>query len=606
MQYSLEFFLNRSETLKTEIKTLEKKGFYFSLFRLLVFLVSIVFFVLGIWNKAFLIPFFVLGIIAFAIFIFLCAKHFKLNSVLKNKRVLFNVNEEYIARINGDFSKLNDKGTEFNTADHDYCVDLDIFGDQSLFALYNISESAFGREYFSKELLNAHSDSRSVERIRLLQEASHEFSEDIEFLQEYQALARQGKLAKMPKALIDLSDKENSYYSSKMRVATRILIALWIIPLIILFVFSRAFVPAVLGMVIINLIASFIMSSRYSEIFKAVDGISRQCNAIYKLFTKLESKGFKSSVTKQLVLGANSDVKISDEFKKLADACFLCSFRSQPLLALVLNSLCLFDSICADKFNSWIQKYGKNINENIKNLAQIESLMSTSVVEIISDYSCRPVFVEAEDDDDKNAYFKGVEILHPLLKRDVAVSNSIEINSSIAIITGSNMSGKTTLIRTVGTMAILSYIGAYVPAKEVKLGRMRIVSSMRIVDSIKEEMSTFRAELVRISRIVNAGRENKPMLFLIDEIFRGTNSADRTSGAMEVLRIMSKPMIIGFMTTHDYALCDEAKEELNNICYYHFSEKYNDDSIVFDYKLKDGMTKISNAKQLMKLVGIIL
>lgn len=606
MQYSLDFFVNRSESLRTEIKTLEKKGFYFSLFRLFVFLISVAFFILAGVKKEFLIPFLVIGIVVFATFIFLCAKHFKLNSKLKFKRTIFEINEEYIARINGDFSKLKDKGSEFNISDHDYCIDLDIFGEQSIFALYNISESAFGREKFSKELLNAHSDARSVEKIKSLQEASHELSEDIDFLQEYQTMARQGKLSKMPLALINLADKENSYYSAKYRLLTRLLISLWIIPVVILFVFNKAFIPSVLGMVIINLIASFVMSSKYSEAFKAVDGISRQCDAIYNLFRKLESKEFKSKAIKSLILVSDSGNKISDEFNKLARVCFLCSFRSQPLLALIFNALCLFDSICADRLNSWIQTYGKNIKNNIENLAQIESMMSASVVEIISDYSCKPEFVETDSLDKKNAYFKGVEILHPLLNRNVAVSNSIEIDSSIAIITGSNMSGKTTLIRTVGTMAILSYIGAYVPAKEVKLGRMRIVSSMRIVDSIKEEMSTFKAELVRISRIVNAGREEKPMLFLIDEIFRGTNSADRTSGAMEVLRIMSRPMIAGFMTTHDYALCDEANVELKNICYYHFSERYEDDSIIFDYKLKDGMTKISNAKHLMKLVGIII
>ena len=96
------------------------------------------------------------------------------------------------------------------------------------------------------------------------------------------------------------------------------------------------------------------------------------------------------------------------------------------------------------------------------------------------------------------------------------------------------------------------------------------------------------------------------MLFLIDEIFRGTNSADRTSGAMTVLKILSSDLIIGLMTTHDYALCDEAQTELKNVCYYHFSETYDDEGINFDYKLKDGVSNISNAKYLMKLVGIII
>ena len=133
---------------------------------------------------------------------------------------------------------------------------------------------------------------------------------------------------------------------------------------------------------------------------------------------------------------------------------------------------------------------------------------------------------------------------------------------------------------------------------------MKIVSSMRIVDSIEEQMSTFRAELVRIGRIIEVSKENVPMLFLIDEIFRGTNSADRTEGALIVLQNLDKKHIIGLMTTHDYALCDRASDTMENIVYYHFSEEYNDDSISFDYKLHDGVSHESNARFLMKLVGI--
>ena len=166
------------------------------------------------------------------------------------------------------------------------------------------------------------------------------------------------------------------------------------------------------------------------------------------------------------------------------------------------------------------------------------------------------------------------------------------------------MSGKTTLIRTVGVCSVLAYTGGMVPAADVKLGRMRIMSSMRIVDSLEENMSTFKAELLRISGIVNAAGENRPLLFLIDEIFRGTNSDDRTEGALTVLRKLSASYICGLMTTHDYAMIDKTKVDFNNIRYYHFSETYTDTGITFDYRLKEGISRQSNAKYLMKLVGI--
>lgn len=130
------------------------------------------------------------------------------------------------------------------------------------------------------------------------------------------------------------------------------------------------------------------------------------------------------------------------------------------------------------------------------------------------------------------------------------------------------------------------------------------MSSMRIVDSLEENMSTFKAELIRISGIVKAAGNVKPLLFLIDEIFRGTNSDDRTEGALTVLKSLSKPYICGLMTTHDYAMIDKTTNDFHNIRYYHFSESYTDTGITFDYRLTAGISRQSNAKFLMKLVGI--
>lgn len=605
MQYSSDYIINRDKSLTTEIETLEKKGFYFSLFRLFSFLASVTFVILAINIKTLTYVFCALAFVIFAIFIALCVIHYKSSQILKSKKSIREINLEYLARINGDFSKLKDKGDEFIVPNHDYCIDLDLFGEQSLFSLYNISESAFGRRWFSKELLYAHTDSRTNDELKALQVAIHEFSEDLEFLQEYQSLGRLGKLKKMPLALLNFSVEGNYSFDKKNKIVAWVLRSLWIVPLVLLFVSAKLVVPAVLSVILFNLIASFFMAGNYSKYFRTIDGIRRQGGTIYKLYQKLESKSFKSDVINSLLKSDENSERISFGLKELSKVCGLCSLRNQPLFALVLNALFLYDSVCAEKLCAWASKYGKNIDATIDGLAKLESMMSASVVEIVSKESTRPVFVSAKEVNEE-AYFKGVDMIHPLLNKESAVSNSIELNSDIAMITGSNMSGKTTLIRTVGTISVLSYIGANVPAKSVTLGRMRIMSSMRIVDSIKEEMSTFRAELVRIASIVNAARENRPMLFLIDEIFRGTNSADRTSGALEVLKTLSRPMVIGFMTTHDYALCDQTKETMPNISYYHFSETYVDESIVFDYKLKDGMTKISNAKQLMKLVGIII
>jgi DNA mismatch repair ATPase MutS len=252
---------------------------------------------------------------------------------------------------------------------------------------------------------------------------------------------------------------------------------------------------------------------------------------------------------------------------------------------------------------NWAVKCGRELPDYIDSLAELESLMCASQTGLVFPESSFPEFVESDEPSD-NAYFEGKNLVHPLLDHVNAVSNSVTIDKDIAIITGSNMSGKTTLIRTVGVCTVLAMTGGMVPAAELKLGRMRVMSSMRIVDSLEENMSTFKAELLRISGIVSAAGENKPLLFLIDEIFRGTNSDDRTEGALTVLKKLSRPYICGMMTTHDYAMIDKTEKDFKNIRYYHFSETYTDTGITFDYKLAQGISRQSNAKYLMKLVGI--
>ncbi len=602
MKTELSFFTERSKKLDSEVKELERQTSKFSIFRLIVFLIAVGFIIAAFASKLY-IPFIIPAVLFIAGFIVLCVFHSKTNAKLKYKRTLFAVNNEYIARINGDFSVLKDKGTEFSVKNHDYAVDLDIFGESSVYALYNISESAFGRREFANELLNAHTSGRSVSDIKKRQKTVKEIGNDISFLQDYQVTARLGKMFKQPDALLKLSETEGKDYPKSLRIVYRVLPYIWLVPIVLYFLHIKYYIIALVFTVILNLTVSFALRNRFAEYFKAVDGISKQTQALYDLYVKLEDSDIKDEYFRELI-SCGEDKKVSEKLSGLSRACNKCKFRDQPIVALVLNVICLYDLFCADKLISWASKDGKVLPSAVDSLAKIECMMSASVVEIISSHSCLPEFVDCSDDSSENAFFEGKMITHPLLKQDKAVSNSVLLDHNIALITGSNMSGKTTLIRTIGTLSVLAYIGAFVPADYLKLGRMRIVSSMRIVDDMKEEMSTFKAELVRISRIVEAGKTNMPMMFLIDEIFRGTNSADRTEGAMTVLNILSLPTVIGLMTTHDYALCDECQATKDNIAYYYFSETYDDYGINFDYKLKSGVSQISNAKYLMKLVGI--
>ena len=585
------FYEDRVENLASRIAALDKKDRKLAICRLFLFLLAVASLLAG-GVTACKIPLYIFGGVLAAAFIAVVVYNGKIKHEITHLQALSEVNELYIARLDGDFEKLTATGEEYADNKDDYSVDLDLFGERSLFSLFNISDTDDGRRAFAKDLAGA----SFIEDTDNRQKAVAELIGKKEFLQEYQALCREGNLLKPVNALKAISSDEGKFPSG-LRILSYLLPALWLIPLILFLLGNSRYGVAVLGVMVVNIAVLALVSSRYKVYFKAVDGIHRQTKAISALYELLEKEEFSDPLLKELVKGGAEDgSKASSGLIVLSEACELCKFRSQPFFALIINSIVPFDLYCADKLLAWVGRFGSELRESLSCLARLESLMCCACVGLVCRQSNFPSFTT-------KSYFAGEEICHPLLDPKTAVSNSVTVDGKTVLVTGSNMSGKTTLIRTVGVCCLLGYMGAPVPAAQATIGRMRIMSSMRIVDSIEENMSTFKAELVRIARIVEAADDGDDILFLIDEIFRGTNSADRTDGALAVLRKLDRPNIIGFMTTHDYALCDKVNG-MKDIDFCHFSETYDDEGISFDYKLHQGICKNSNARYLMKLVGI--
>ena len=450
--------------------------------------------------------------------------------------------------------------------------------------------------------MDLHVSDISVDELKAKQASVKELCDKPEVLMNYQATARLGRMIKDPKALMDFAGT-----GSKTKTVANVLgiigCVIWLsVPVAYILVpdYAAATIPVCL---IINLFI-FMAGRLFNDLYlKACEGMPNQVKTILKLYKILEDAGFEDGKLKSLIKGTDRSGGAYESLKNLKDILGIAALRSQPLFALLLNLIVPLDYLISFLLGNWAVSYGKELPSYISGLSEIESLMCAAQTGLVLEESVFPEFIESEKPED-NAYFEGFDLAHPLLDHAGVVRNSVKISNDIAIITGSNMSGKTTMIRTVGVCTILALTGGLVPATGLKLGRMRVMSSMRIVDSIEENMSTFKAELIRISGIVNAAGEKKALLFLIDEIFRGTNSDDRTEGALTVLKKLSKPYICGLMTTHDYAMIDKTEKGFDNIRYYHFSESYTDTEILFDYKLSAGISRQSNAKYLMKLVGI--
>jgi len=377
----------------------------------------------------------------------------------------------------------------------------------------------------------------------------------------------------------------------------------------IILVFVLHLIPPFLflGLAIIQIILVAVKYQKYKPAFESVGDFYAEISAYTKLFTDIEDSGLSSDLLREirgvLAGGRNSSAEsASKRVKKLRRICLFIQARSQPILFFVLNVCLLYDNYCIFFLEKWKKESGRHLEEYLKALGMWEALMSLSTLTFVYPECSFPSF--ASEDAKPQASFEAVRMGHPLIPVNRQVRNDFSLLTGTALITGSNMSGKTTLLRTVGVNAVLAYAGTICCADSLTIGLMQIASSMRIADNLAEGLSTFYAELLRIGAIIEKSREEAPLLYLIDEIFRGTNSRDRTDGAQIVLKNLNKPWIIGLMSTHDYELCSPEVQNGMNLKNYHFSETYDESGIHFDYKLAEGVSVSANARYLMRMIGI--
>ena len=267
---------------------------------------------------------------------------------------------------------------------------------------------------------------------------------------------------------------------------------------------------------------------------------------------------------------------------------------------ILLNGFLMWNVHCMDALGIWQKQYGNDIRGWLKAMGEMEALLSLAVIGRVKSNYVFPDIIESSLPE-----FKFENMTHPLISEEKVVGNDAEFREATCIITGSNMSGKTTFLRSIGVNLALAYAGAPVTAKQFSTSYMEVFTSMRIEDRVDEGISTFYAELLRIKEMIEYSQRHLPMLTLIDEIFKGTNSADRILGAAETIKKLGKPWVNVMVTTHDFELCNLEKEEKRKTYNYHFEEYYKDNQIMFDYKLRKERCQTTNAKYLLRMVGIL-
>lgn len=275
------------------------------------------------------------------------------------------------------------------------------------------------------------------------------------------------------------------------------------------------------------------------------------------------------------------------------------SWRRNFFFYFLANGLFVFDFAAGLLFERWCRQEGARLAPALAVWHECEVLLSLSTLAVTQARTVFPVFLEGEA-----PRLTATALRNPLLPEESAVANDASLTAGTTIITGSNMSGKTTWLRTLGMNAVLAWAGAPVCAAAFSLSPLALYTSIRVDDSLAEGMSTFYAELLRIKEMVAAERTGRPLLLLIDEIFKGTNSADRITGARAALAHLTNAHSITLVSTHDFELCN-LEVPGSRVRNAHFEEQYQDGRIAFDYRLRAGRCQTTNAVYLLRLVGIL-
>lgn len=583
------------EAYKKQVKAISSLGNL----RLGVFVVAVTVIAYMYFEKKFPLMFVFFGIFIVT-FVWLVIKHGKLRTEKVYISTLLEINNIGLRRLCGDWKSFKDNGEDFIDGKHNYSYDLDIFGKGSLFQFINSAYTYLGRQ----KLKNALSDPlKSVNDIRERQEAISELAVNLEWRQKFMT---EGSLVvdKMlnPEELMKWAETPNEMYSKTwFKYLVRIFsIATFVVILLFLFTDSVPYFWALL-MILIQVTSLFYKSSERGQILRTVYNYNSDIKMYKNMLTMFENTKFESTYLNKMKKSIHKDEAHAHtayhQIGKLQKIVDLISNKSGSMYFLI-NILTLSDYHFAIALEGWRMETGNLLRNWIEVTGEIEALCSLSNINYEQQDWVIPEIVEGKP------YYKANTMGHPLLATRVCNDIAFGEDPRILLITGSNMSGKSTWLRTIGINLVLAYAGAPVCAKEFTCTIMNLYSCMRTSDDLTNNISSFYAELLKIKEIVTAVDNKEKILFMLDEIFKGTNSMDRHTGAKVLIQKLLGQGAIGLVSTHDLELSILEDESNGKVRNYHFKEFYENKEIRFDYILRSGVSKTRNALHLIKMVGI--
>lgn len=589
-------YMERITELRQQISLLNRKKRNLGFGRLVSFLAAILLFFTLLATHP--IAAVIVAIISLLTFLMITLRDIENTRHLRHKERLLDINEGELNALDHHFDRFPD-GHAFFPKDHDYVGDLDVLGPHSLFQYINRCSGEPSASLLARRLLYP----EEADKIPLIQEAVRELQPEIDWRQQLGARGQAARVTQKALEQITQWSDENEALPREQKIFQWLTILLPILTL-------GAIVLADYGVISwsvlwISFWAHLVLvwrvnratAERYEKFSEAI----KVMDAFNGVLETLLDKPFHSTILKAL----QDECRFEGEpaprlFKKLKGILDRMDLRLNPLVHFPLNLAVFWDWHQFRQLQCWKRQHPNQLTRWLDVFGEMEVLASFANMAFNHPSWCFPRITA------QHFTFSAKDLGHPLLADDKRISNDIGLEGTgkILLVTGSNMAGKSTFLRTVGVNMILAMAGGPVCASDMILAPIRVLSSMRIADNLEENISTFYAELRKLEHILTKVRHHEKVFLLLDEILRGTNSMDRHAGASALIRSFIEEDTVGILATHDLALTEMEKEFPDRLLNYHFDVQVRGEELFFDYRLKAGICSSMNASLLMRKIGI--
>jgi len=590
-----KYFIRQIERVNKQLTRLDLISRKYSWSRLIISGIAGIFVLLALFftNSALSWIAFILFFIAFIILAFIHGR-------IKRKIVLFylfrSIKQGHINRMELNWSEIPMKIGSAPSG-HPFANDLNITGEISLYRLLNNTVTAEGANYLLKWLLNEnHGLTDTLNRQHLIRDLRplFLFRDKLSFYAS--GIGKEEFNGK--KLLTWLKRDEHAAIPSWLLITLFFLAG---INIILFFAYNFQLIPAYFTISLFLYIGLFLSSSKYiKNLFTDAVDLADEFNKINKILLLIEKYKFRSKYLTKLC----EPVKVHPPSNNLRKMNILLSFiglRANPLIQIFVNLIFPVDYLLNHLLTAHKKTLIKQLPHWLETWHQLDALSAmANFAYIFPDY----IFpkIEEKNIDNPEILFKTEDISHPLIPTNIRIANNFVLskNQEITLITGSNMSGKSTFLRTIGINLVLAYAGGPVSAKELTVILLKIFTCINIQDSLGDGISYFYAEVKRLKQILD---QSDQVFFLIDEIYRGTNNRERLIGSKAIIKTLSERNNPGIISTHDLELTT-METEIPNLINYHFRDKVTKGKMTFDYKLHNGPCPTTNALKIMSLEGL--